>query len=321
MPPGPPTVEEITAALNDPFDHDYDLILTAAQHPDPTVRALAAERLGDEDWFPMLTDPDPGVRAALAGNERLDEFAVDHLARDPHPGVRAVIAWRHDLSDATVRLLTGDPDPAVAANAANAVVSGDPYEPGRSAAVAGITATRTGPTVLVWYSATPPGRGILPTELTGNPTARAQARLLTSDAYEIRHWTRSEWRDLATPTRLDPARRAVIAATATSRTLLTRLARDPDRYVRETVVRNQHTDATALTRLAADSDPDVRAAVAANPNADATALTRLTDDPDPGVRAAVAANPHTDAATLTLLTDDPSEQVRAAVTARLLREP
>lgn len=92
----------------------------------------------------LLTDPDPGVRAAALGAlERLGELVVTDLEAalaDPSPAVRrralSVVAARPGDQPPAALALLGDPDPVVAETAAWAAGERVPPEPGAAEALA-----------------------------------------------------------------------------------------------------------------------------------------------------------------------------------------
>ena len=95
--------------------------------------------------------------------------------------------------------------------------------------------------------------------------------------------------------------------------MLTKLAEDPDPWVRTAVARNRACPAETLDRLAGDTDSGTRRAVARNPNCPPALMQRLAQDPDGQVRAAAAKNSSCPAGTLTRLADDPAPAVRHGV--------
>ncbi len=122
-----------------------------ARHPEPTMRAAVADRLGtdaevlavlatDEDLRVRLQtasnnrtpgealaklagDRDKRVRQAAAGRLLLPRACLDALARDRATAVRLVTARRVDLNEAQRGRLLADRDPEVRATAAQAEAS------------------------------------------------------------------------------------------------------------------------------------------------------------------------------------------------------
>ena len=95
--------------------------------------------------------------------------------------------------------------------------------------------------------------------------------------------------------------------------ILTTLARDPDRDVRQEVAKNRKTPPETLTFLAGDKDSFVRNLVADNENIPPKALTFLARDPDRDVRQAVARNLNTPREALIALARDENYDVRINV--------
>jgi hypothetical protein len=109
------------------------------------------------------------------------------------------------------------------------------------------------------------------------------------------------------------ARRVVARNPYAPPALLTRLAADPDRSVRQGVARNPCTPLPVLLRLAADPSPEVRQGVARNAATSGDILAQLAADPARDVRWTVARNPRISPALLTRLAADPDRAVRQGV--------
>ena len=95
--------------------------------------------------------------------------------------------------------------------------------------------------------------------------------------------------------------------------ILTTLARDPDRDVRQEVAKNRKTPPETLTFLAGGKDSFVRNLVADNENIPPKTLTFLARDPDTEVRQAVARNLNTPPEALIALARDENYDVRINV--------
>ncbi len=95
--------------------------------------------------------------------------------------------------------------------------------------------------------------------------------------------------------------------------ILTTLAIDRDKYIRQAVARNLNTPPETLTFLAGDKDSFVRRLVAYNENIPPKTLTALARDPDTEVRQGVARNPNTPPEALFTLARDENYDVRINV--------
>ena len=86
-------------------------------HPDARVRACAARgRLDPGHFAHFLADPEPLVRAALAGQMRLDPTDLAALSRDPAERVRFAVADRFfHIDESILRALATDPSATVRA--------------------------------------------------------------------------------------------------------------------------------------------------------------------------------------------------------------
>ena len=284
------------------------------------------------------------ARRDAAGYPGCPPAILERLAADPDPEVRAAVAGSDEISDNLAWRLADDPSTvvvgAVAANPACAVTllgmiadgTVGPSDDRRQAARAEAAANANcPPQVLERLSS---DRDInVRSAVAGNVSCPSEIvqRLVCDDWVEVAQEAaanpacgESTVQQIAT----NSQEADLVAATARNpncpRWLLQRLAQHDAWEVRRSVAGRADCGPSTFQRLSHDHDEDVRGAVAANPACAAHVLGRLAVDTIDDVRAAVAANLNCPPRVLRRLKSDPIaavKQIAAANSAALGRVP
>ena len=114
----------------------------------------------------------------------------------------------------------------------------------------------------------------------------------------------------------DDIRRALVRNPSTPPDVLSRLAGEPDSFLRFWAAAHPGTPEDVREALESDPDPQVRQSLAEARTTPPNALRRLAEDSSPVVRTAVAVNPNTAPETIESLATDPEWPVRLAVAGR-----
>jgi hypothetical protein len=241
----------------------------------PVLLARLREMEAAAEFLSLIArDPDPRMRAAVAGNASLAIADVTAAAHDPSPIVRRAAAAHPWMPPSLLRQLAYDGEEIVREQ------------------VAGHLATP--PDILLYLTHQAVVRNEAPAYLAAiaeHPRVPAQALTLLALVPMRDGWLVARRRDLPRPT------------------IERILESGPDRC-RADLARNPSVDAETLAYLAADSTPIVRMAVARNPGTSEATLELLLHDVDPAVR---AANPRTSALELIRLIDVHSRVVTEQV--------
>ncbi|MBL8741391.1 MAG: hypothetical protein JNK04_09860, partial [Myxococcales bacterium] len=246
---------------------------------DAALRAVVAPLVSAPAHIAALsTDPDPAVRAALSGNQRVDGATLDRLANaDGASDEVALAVAKHPKAEGhtLMRYVTHPRDDVRSSIAQHTRLPLD----------AVLQLARDASSVVRLSIARRPDLPVdrrLAFKLDPHASVRAVAIAADPGA------SADELSSVPAETRQDV--RLALIKVSTDPVLLAAFSMDSSNGVRIAIGHNAHTPTEVLDRLSREVDGYVRGAVAANPAAGATILGRLAVDQVPQIRPIAAAS-------------------------------
>ncbi|MQS16920.1 hypothetical protein F7Q99_33215 [Streptomyces kaniharaensis] len=329
------TADEIRAELTASFQIPRSFILRAMDHPDPRIRAFAADsgwQLTAEQRDALLADPDPAVRAAAHRASRyLDPAAMEAELPERDCHHRSVLLCNFAISDAVAE--------ACLASGRNLwALAGNPHTPAHAVAR---LAHDPDPEVRARVASRHDLDAVLLAELAEDLDAGVRSRALVQALHrrwkqygvidEVTGWTADQigppvgphdtsapdWYRACAESEHPVLRRIAAAWPGLPEDLVAALAADPDPEVRHPLAYHHPLAPPEVLLSAFVATPGERPYLLTLPSFPRTGLQRLLVHEDPGVRALAAADPTLDHPPVELLTD-PDERVRQSAAANPL---
>lgn len=248
-------------------DTPAELQLALARDVDAAVRQAVAERIDDPAALAVLAREPLWTRERVASNPAASDDLLVELSRDESPWIRTRVATNPSTPErALANLLAHPPERSPWRDTHDLVLS---HLNASLALFQRAAAGAIDERIRVARCATAP--------------LSVLKQLCSDDDGGVRWhlaWHHGHRPELAAALARDRSSsvRSVLADKVRDPDVLTRLARDPEPYVRRAVAKSQHVSADTLARLARDSDMDVRVNVAMNARTPPDALRTLVRD-------------------------------------------